>query len=121
MRALLRHRLSGLVLMLLLVAGAAGGRAHLAPLTPDHVARQAHAQFWGEAQPALCADAGGSAPAQPGHCDACRLVGAALLPDPALPLLLRGRSLPQAPAWPVPLRMAFATSPANSARAPPRG
>lgn len=122
MHTALRHRLSGLILTLvLLVASAAGGQAHRAPLTPDDVALQAHAQFWGEALPALCADAGESELPDTGRCDACRLIGAALLPDPALPLLLRGQPLPR-PLAPQPvLREAFAARAAHPARAPPHG
>ncbi|MDP3341270.1 polyketide synthase [Frigidibacter sp.] len=107
--------------LLLLVASATGGLAHRAPLTPDDVALQAHAQVWGLADPALCADAGDSELAGPTRCDACRLVAAALLPDPALPLLLRGQALPLAWAAPEPLRTSFAARPAHPARAPPRG
>jgi len=122
MRALPFHRLFGLVLtLLLLVASATGGLAHRAPLNPDDVALQAHAQVWGLADPALCADAGDSELAGPTRCDACRLVGAALVPDLARPLLLCGRVLPLAWALPEPLRTAFAARPAHPARAPPRG
>ncbi|GGH58410.1 polyketide synthase [Frigidibacter albus] len=122
MRAHPFPRLSGLVLtLLLLVASATGGLAHRAPLTPDDVALQAHAQVWGLADPALCADAGDSELAGPTRCDACRLVGAALVPDLARPLLLCGRVLPLAWALPEPLRTAFAARPAHPARAPPRG
>ena len=122
MRALPFPRLSGLVLtLLLLAASATGGQAHRAPLTPYDVALQAHAQALGLAEPALCADAGGSEMPGPSRCDACRLVAAALVPDPALPLLLHGQSRP--PAWPSPppLRTALAPRPAHPARAPPRG
>ena len=121
MRALPIPRLSGLVLtLLLLVASATGGQAHRAPLTPDDVALQAHAQVWGLAQPALCADAGESELAGPTRCDACRLVAAALVPDPALPMLLRGQPMPQAWSPPPPLRIAVEACPAHPARAPPR-
>lgn len=120
MRSLFRHRLPGLLLtLLLLVATTAGGQAHRAPLTPDDVALQAHAQFWGEVLPSLCLDAGESELAEPGRCDACRLVAAALLPDPALPVLLRSQPLPQDCAPPPPLRAAFAARSAHPTRAPP--
>lgn len=122
MRALphLRHRLAGLALtLLLLIASAAGGQAHRAPLSPQDVALQAQAQLWGLAAPALCAGAATGETPGPERCEACRLVPAVLAPSPDLPLLRRGPALPLTLAPPPLLRRASEARPAHAARAPP--
>lgn len=78
----MRHRFAGLGLVCVLLLGfVANGFAHRMAMSRSDIERVAYAQFWGEPGADLCAtqDQGDGAKAMR-DCDACRLIGAALLP-----------------------------------------